>query len=304
MPSSEPQPDQPVAAPAGADPEFGALLTSRRASGVLWIVVLVAAAFTGGSLLLAGVGLQSWLATSGGPPLNPRLPKPPPSADWIVVLAGLGLAGLFGVLTSLVVREALTVTRFFELGVRTVSRGKVRRSMAYSDCERFTFHAVRQYYHGVYAGTALTVTLKAKGLRTIKWYGRHKEKPKGLSITILGKGEFKGEDELDLVKIVIADAVADRWIEELAGGGRRAWCKGLDLGAEDAVILAGKRRGQRATYGAIDRFLFEKGRLHLFHQSDEKSFVGLAMGSENFWPGMRVLERMWHLAAESAAGTA
>lgn len=299
MPLNEPQTVPP--APDGSDPEFGALLTSRRASGVLWILVLVAAAFTGGSLFLAGLGLQSWLASSGGPPLNPRLPKPPPSADWIVVLAGLGLAGLFGVLTSLVVREAITVTKFFELGVRTVSRGRARRSMAYSDCERFTFHAVRQYYHGVYAGTALTVTLKAKGRRTIKWYGRHKEKPKGLSITILGKGEFKGEDELDLVKIVIADAVADRWIEELTRGGRRAWGKALDLGAEDAVILAGKRRGQRAPYRAIDRFLFQKGRLHLFHQGDDKSCVALAMGSENFWPGMRVLERMWRLAAEDAA---
>lgn len=279
------------------DPDFGALLAQRKPSFIIWLVVLIVGALAAGSLVFMGAGLVSWLTPNTSPGLNPRIAPPPPSSDWQSALAGFGLFVAFGSLTFFAAREALTKTRFHEMGVRNVRLGKAVRSMAYADCERFWYTIVRQYVNGLYVGTALTITMKAKGKPTIKWSGNHKEKPKGFSITVFGKGEFKGEDELDVVKLVIADAMADRWIQEMSDGMSKNWCKQLALGIESANILSGKRKGQQVTYDQLDRLSFDKGTFHLFHKDDKKSSVNVAMGAENFWPGFRVLQRMWMIAA-------
>ncbi|MEK6701665.1 MAG: hypothetical protein AABZ53_05340 [Planctomycetota bacterium] len=283
--------------PQDNDPEFGALLAERRVSFMNWLIVLIVGALAAGSLVFMVSGLWLWLSPNNGPALNPQIAPPPPANDWQIALVGFGLSFAFGSLTFFAAREALTKTRFHELGVRTVRFGKGVRAMAYADCERFWFTLVRQYVHGVYAGTALTITLKARGKPTIKWSGSHKEKPKGLSVTILGKGEFKGEDELDIVKLVIADAMADRWVGEMSDGLSKNWCGKLALGIDNAGILSGKRKGQEVPYQDLDRVAFKKGTFHLFHVGDEKSCVSIAMIAENFWPGFRVLERMWMIAA-------
>ena len=284
------------------DPEFGELLTERGTSWIYWILVLVLCALT----LVAAAVVFGGLRLRFFPPQPIVSPRPggvapgsaAPSSDWLPMVGyGLLFTALFGGLTYLLIRQLFTKARFYETGVRLVTLGKPRRSMAYADCERFWFHTVRQYVNGIYAGTTVTITLKAKGRRTVKWSGRHKEKPKGFAFTILGKREFKGEDELDVVKLIIADAMADRWIDRLTAGTPVDWNGRLELSAVTATPRRGKRKGQAIAYADIDRFSVKDGTLHLFHTGDEKPFITVACGDTNFYPGMRVLERMWSLAA-------
>ncbi len=276
-----------VAAPGVSEhDDFGEIIAERRRGfGELGAIGLVCSGAI--ASLYFGVAM-----------LNSRLPH---QRDLAIVLLFVG--ALCVVLAAFGVRSYRTTTEFRVLGVCACRGGKRLRSMAYADCERFTYSITRQYVNGIYTGTSLVVKLQARGKKTIKWTGSHKQKPVGLSYTILGKGEFKGEDELDVVKLIIADAMADRWIDRLLGGESIAWGK-LTLDATTATPKRGKRKGQLIPFADIDRLSFNEGWLHLFHKGEDRSFFSMQMNDENFWPGMRVIERMWHTnALDEADGT-
>lgn len=281
-------------------PEFGRLITERKASFGHWVFLLFFVALTIGSLLMLVLGIQKrFFPAASGVPTKPgvaHIPSPP-SDDWVpLVIFGSIMSFVFGLIVITLIGSVRTRTRFHEHGVQIVRFGKHVRAMAYADCERLLYSITRQYLNGIYVGTALRIRFKAKGKPTIRWDGAHKEKPKGLSFTVFGKGEFKGEDELDIVKLVAADAMADRWIDRLSAGEKIDWLGQLELAADSLTILRGKRKKQTIPYSDLDRFAVEAGWMKLFHRGDERSCVSLPISAENFWPGMRVMERMWEAA--------
>ena len=270
------------------DPAFGELLTERGTTWLYWVVVLAFAGLTLAAAAFVVGGIRTRLS-AGSPGMA--------SADWLAMVGWGSLFTLvFGGLTYLLVRQIFTKARFYETGARVFVMGKPKRSMPYAECERFWYHTVRQYINGIYAGTTVTITLKAKGMKTVKWSGRHKEKPKGFSFTVLGKGEFKGEDELDVVKLIIADAMADRWINQITAGHPVDWSGRMELALDHATPRKGKRKGQNIAYADIDRYSVKDGHMHLFHKGEEKPFLSIACGDTNFYPGVRVMERMWSVA--------
>lgn len=277
-----------------ADPEFGELISQRGVSRLMWIIPLIMVLFSliGLAMCYGGVRTRFFPSKMLGP-------NPGTGSDWMwLVLVGAGFVVVFGGLAMYSVRRLRTKHRFYELGVRAVYRGQALRSMAYRDCERLTYAMTRQYINGIYAGTSVTVSLKAKGRPTVRWSGAHKEQPQGLSFTILGRGEFKGEDELDVVKLVIADAMADNWMNRMSSGMSVDWCGQIRLNEMDLTILKGWRKGQTMPYANIDRFSADKGVMHFFTKGDNKPTVKMSVNETNFWPGMRVMERMWLLAGD------
>lgn len=285
------------------DSEYGTLITERGVSKLLWIAPVLTTIFAllGAAVMVRGIQARFFSSAPNGPTAirGVRLTPSPPNWDWLLQAGGGAvMAVVCAALTWYVARQLRTKNRYYELGVRVIVGTRTVRQMAYAECERFWYRTVRQYVHGIYTGTTATITMKANGMPTVRWAGRHKEKPKGLSFTVFGKGEFKGEDELDVVKLVIADAMADEWVDRMNDGESVKWCKQAEFGATEVKILKGKRKGQSLSYTDLDRFSANRGYMHLFARGDEKACLTLGMNDENFWVGMRVMERMWMLGAE------
>lgn len=269
------------------EPDFGKLIAERGQSKVYFLMTVLVAGI-GAALLLGAMSL-----------LIRGYPRDRKQGITMLLLSPAFLAAGF-----FMYRHYRTKFEFREFGAIARRYGAIVRSIAYAECERLLYSVTRQYVNGIYAGTTVTLGLKAQGRPTVSWSGAHKQKPVGLSYTILGKGEFKGEDELDVVKLVIADAMADKWIDRLAAGEKINWLGQLELAADTVTILRGKRKKQTVAYADLDRFSLKDGWMHLFHQGDERSCVTLSMNGENFWPGMRVMERMWEVTLEETASDA
>jgi hypothetical protein len=152
--------------------------------------------------------------------------------------------------------------------------------------------------NGIYAGTTLVITLRDAEKRRIRWNGTHKEKSKGFSFFSMGRN-FQGEDELDVVKMIIADTIADRWVDRLLAGESIAW-GAMSLTQTHVIPKKGKYKHRSIPHAEIDRLAADQGWFHLFRVGDEKAFFSMQMNAENFWPGMRVMERMWQANAGSA----
>lgn len=259
--------------------QLGPLITSRGGSVGGWGVAF-AALCVGVLLACAAVAVST-----------PR--------DWPVTLVLAGAAAAMLILSAILAFRLVRTFEFREAGVLVRRGSKVLRTMRYADCVRLRYELTRNYLNGFYTGTSLVITLIDSAKNGVKWNGRHKEKPKGLAVTVLGK-TFKGEDELDVVKLIIADTIADRWVDRLLAGESIAW-GAMSLTQTHVIPKKGMYKHRSIPHAEIDRLAADKGWFHLFHVGDEKAFFSMQMNAENFWPGMRVMERMWQANSSSAS---
>jgi hypothetical protein len=268
-------PSQTASAP---DVEFGALIATRRGTVVAWVLAFIAVVIA---------GLLAWAALSLNTPRDRQ-------TAIVFALAAAGLAAL----SVWIVLRLLRTFEFREFGVVVYRRGKLLQSMRYDACTSFRYELARQYVNGIYAGTTLVITLRDAEKRRIRWNGTHKEKSKGFSFFSMGRN-FQGEDELDVVKMIIADTIADRWVDRLLAGESIAW-GAMSLTQTHVIPKKGKYKHRSIPHAEIDRLAADQGWFHLFRVGDEKAFFSMQMNAENFWPGMRVMERMWQANAGSA----
>lgn len=279
-------------------PTLGRHIATRGQSALYAVVGLVILGIAA-AVLLGLIGAVSD-AFAKPPPTVPRgsfLNHAIPIVVLLAILAGL-IWGAWAV-----GRITFDRFRFFERGLSVTRFGAERRTLAYIDTSRLLFTVTRQYINGIYAGTALAVKLTDTAGRKLSFSGRYKEKSKGFGFTILHK-KFEGEDEMDVVKLIIAESVADRMVEQMERDGSVEWAAKVRLSPGGVTAPSGKRKRQEVAYEKIVSVLPKDGFLHLFHEGDEKSFVGVPFNAENSWPGFVVWQRMMQVAHQPTQGGA
>jgi hypothetical protein len=248
---------------------------------------------------------------------------------WLIVLSSL--LGILGILSTLFINspgqssrsalglaQAIAVTsgflalgwllidwgrksfEYFEKGA-VLRRGKrVVLTLRYADVERMTYKTTRQYHNGIYAGTTLSFDLRPAKGKGITYTGRYKEKAKGLGFLGFSK-KFEANDELDAVKLIVAQAIANKWALALGSGMPLTWCAGISLSPEGLLCKYGRRKHETIAFSMIDRFAVINGNLRLFHEGDAKHFATVPVNQRNFWPGFVLLSKIWSAKDDSPA---
>jgi hypothetical protein len=271
--------DREVDDSATATSGYGELISERRSGVTPYILAAFCVGFAG--ICVWPIVMHIIEQGQRGKPIE---------TPFVVVFAGIVLVSL--AVAGVLVHGAKKVVRFFERGAAMYQGKKQTASLAYSDVDSITFNVTRQYINGIYAGTAVAIKLKA-GDAKVSWAGRHKEKPKGLAITSLGK-KFEGEDELDAIKLVIADHVAERWEATLLDGGEIKWC-GMTLTADGLII----KKKQPVPLENI-AIAMDHGWCSFADLGTQKEIASCNLATENFWPGIFVLAR-FHDAAQAGS---
>lgn len=279
---------QPIdpSAPA-ADPALGAFITTRKKGLIDKIVylTLIAIATLGALLaLVAAVG-----QVTEGNVLNALIVAA--VAAGVLALCFLGFRALFRTVS------------FHEYGALE-QRFSRRRTFMYADAEGMRFGVTRQYVNGIYAGTSLSLKIVMTDGRKLTFGGRYKEKPKGFSWSIFGR-TFEGQDEIDVVRDVIAANIAKRMMSRVQSEGSVAWMSGVQISLEGLTSRGGRRKNQLVSWREIAGFRIESGFAHIFAAGDTKSFITLHCGGHNFFPGWQLVASFMeaHAAPEPAAAS-
>ncbi len=203
-------------------------------------------------------------------------------AIWVFNESWIAIA-LIAILTVLLVGVSyytLSSQRlFYERGLR-IRTAFGSRSLLYSDVARFTWAATRQFINGVYTGTAIHAKLVPDS---------------GTPIRLGFSSGTSDENALELLRQQIAIAVADRLEAAFNRGERVQW-------SADAVFfqdhlehrppkMIGKAAMRKSGYKDL-AFRMENGTFYLVTPDDDKPSLEIPAATENFWPGMILLERL------------
>lgn len=217
--------------------------------------------------------------------------------------------GIISIATALAVFSLIVpcvfhlLTRFEFYGSGAVVRKPMKiREFPYANATFLEYALTRQYYNGVYVGTAMKLVFKTADARKFNYSGTHRERPKLRALVLWFKGEFKNEDELDTIRLMISSEVAKSYFEAIHAGQPVDWCKQVQLTAAGVVPLRGKRKGQLVAWSDIAGIAADKGAYHIFAHGDKRSFAAFAMNAPNFYPGLDVFSALFapYLPEESA----
>lgn len=268
-----------TASPSSFD--CGDVLTTRRSSLLYWPVGVGFGSIGAVLLFVFFAGVIGLLRKGKGP-----------SND--EVIAGL-LLSFFGLSMSAAgwagIRQARTRWRFHERAL-VVSRGRRDvMKMEYGSIERMRCSTMRHRSHGIYIGTSLNMKLKSDDGRRIHFSGYHKEQPEGFVGALLGT-RFKGNDELDIIRLIIADHIGVRWASLLEQGQSVTWCGGHVLTPNGLCPGRGRYKGRVIPYEHIARIQFDEHIALLRHSAGDAPITTIASSRTNFWPGYVVLEQL------------
>lgn len=267
---------------------FGRHIATRRLSFMYAVVGAIFCALAIVALLCACA-----IAIDGDAVTNPLREKVVAFFLLMAISAGLAWGGW------IIGRRSFERFHYFERGLLATRFSRDTCALAYADTARLFYNVARQYYNGIYIGSVLTICLTDTKGKELSFSGRYKEKPKGFGFTILHK-KFEGEDEMDVVKLIIAEAVADRLVERMEREGSVEWAAKVRLSPVGVTPPSGKRKKQEVPYEKIVSVLPKDGFLHLFHEGEERSFIGVPFNAENSWPGLVVWQRMMAAAHPQA----
>lgn len=263
----------PQPATATTPSDFGHHVTTRKPTWLNWTALIL-------PLILASFG--SGIIEQG---VND------PRKGISSILIGVLMAVAAVAAVWYIIRHMRTRHEFYERGVQ-VHRGKAFvREMAYADVRKFELATVRQYVNGIYAGTSLRMRIEDANRCVIRFSGSHKEKATFLGGTLLNQ-RFKGEDELDVVRMMIAEQMLPALSQQLASNGSVVWCNRHVLSATGITPSNGTRKRTLVPYQSIFGFAVQAGLYHVFVEGDKKSFISIPINSENFWPGLMLFEQL------------
>jgi hypothetical protein len=151
------------------------------------------------------------------------------------------------------------------------------RRLRYEDVASFTYAAVRQYVNGVYTGTTVSLTfVPRRGVRG----GRIK----------FQMSAQKVDQALDGLRDGVAAVMARDLVARLAAGKPIPWADGYVL-APLGLACPGRGlfgRPRLVPYRDVQPAI-QDGVLHLFAPGDRKPFASISTASDNFFPGLVVL---------------
>jgi hypothetical protein len=286
---------------AGAS-DLGEVLTSRGGGPLGRVTSVLFGAF----LLLMGFGIAS-----AGFNLLRMLGTPQGSVGGAILALGAGSLLLWGGWAC--VRSGLSTWHFHEFGATRTMLGRVVHSQRYDQVDAMTYSVTRTYLNGIYTGTDAQLVLEGprvggkKGTR-LAYSGKHKEKPDGVLSRTFLKKNFKGEDELDAIKNIIALAIVQRWLAQ--GEFREQWCNGFFLTPRGLEYGGGPKKGTIIPYAKIkglggrsegsvgpqSKYDYHQ----LFVEGEERGYILIQLIGRNFWPGM-VLREMMRNESEAQA---
>lgn len=256
-----------------------------------------------------GVGFAGWALTIGGIALvavaavivaNRWSTGARGSLATAQSVAMLGLTALI-VLTPGIFLRRLSRERhdFFSGGVAFLRDGKIVRTLAYRDAVWMQFATGRQYVHGKYAGSTVSLKLMGPEKTAITYRGKYDERVIGSRMLGLKK-EFASDDPINAVRDVIAKAIAHRWAAALGRGESVDWCGGVRFTPEGLVCKHGRRRNQVIPYRAVTRIGDKSTAFMIYADEEPKPFVTLLAGARNFWPGLVLLTMLSTASPQSA----
>ncbi|QQS09132.1 MAG: hypothetical protein IPK69_00420 [Phycisphaerales bacterium] len=216
--------------------------------------------------------------------------NPPKTSAWYtspVLWIGCAVAWSIGLGVMLILRSR-TPLELRERGA-VVRRRKGDQLIPYSSLEGFTFRTVRQYLNGIYFGTSLTMSLTGTDRKTIKFSGRYKEKPIGLSFSMLSS-KFTPDEKMDRLRSTIAGHIAERWHSHIEQHGAVDWAKFCAISSDGVTARSGTYRGMLIRFEEIGGVGIDQGLFFMQKVGDKKPFLTVETGAENFWAALAVLE--------------
>jgi hypothetical protein len=298
-PTSDHAPGLTAASVPGHAPDLGEHLTTRASTigGQIfaWLIVIVAG-YAGLVFLYVSV---SWHASPSGGTST--------SAGGRIV--GLVLSGLLLLAARAAFIAAASRYHFYERGATRTIFGSVRQRVEFARVEAMWYQVTRHYTNGIYTGTSVDLSLLpiaagGKKPKKLSYNGKHREKPDGVLSRTFIKKNFKGEDELDAVKNIIALAIVGRWLskgefaEEWTGHGLltpRGFL--LTHNADDKGTVV-----PYETFGEIGASELGSDYRRITLKRPTKDFILGRPSDRNFWPGW-LLVNMRKAEAAGGAGS-
>ena len=256
-------------------PIFGPCIAVRRkgvADWGLYLILIFLVTLLAIGLLLGGIIVLLFDGNLGG-----------------LIAAPIGLGLL--VLDWLCVLHLLRVAEFYHEGavLRILRR---RREFPYPSVTSLTYSLTRQYAHGIYAGTALKLYFTTADGRRFRFTGVHKERPVGASIVGLFGKTFRGEDELDVVRDIIASHVAETLLARLSADGSILWCGRALITTNGLTPVSGPREGTLVPWSAIGAAITKGGNYALFEHGQNEPFLTLQCKAKNFYPCLELFKSL------------
>lgn len=260
---------------AGAEHDsegLGRILFQRKGQTIVLVVLW------GLALALAGVSIVAIIGGAQG-------------GDGFVVLTGLLLLILVGLCGWGIVAQRRSLFRCHERGV--YSRGAFSENeLRYEEVDEFTYSATRQYYNGVYIGTALNIVFKS--LRG--------EKPKTIKF---GRSVKNADDELQELSNHVSQVLGSRMLRQVAAGERVKWTDNLTFVPDGIEYrpsgLVGRKEAVLLPFSQVGGFNIDQGTFHLWEAGKTKAVMKEQANAKNFFPGFFALQAMYTAAEETAS---
>jgi|GEM_PF-4795246 len=256
---------------------LGRLVCIRASRAAYWIIAVVL------TLVSLGTGL--------GAVARALAPRPNYVASAVGMAFFIGLSAI----VYLCVRQGRTTVRFYELGVAKYIGRKPRTVIAWVEASELTYKVIKQSFEGIPVGTSVSIQIKTDDKRKVSFSGNHKTKVK--SKKLFGPKEVVRIDELDFIRDLVSESVADRLGDKLLARETIPWGGVGYISDQGFTPRRGKYKGELVPFQEIDRESANEGVFSLYRAGDDRPFVSVQMAAPNFWPGVALLHRMIGVSA-------
>lgn len=268
----------------GFDAEFGRIVAATRPTRWPMIIPAVLALVF---LFFTAVVVVGMFNNAPGPkgPGHVQIRHP---IGLAVFLGGLG--SILGYLTVWGFRRFSIEYRFFERGVVSWWKGVDRLRVPYLDVRSLGYGLHRQRMKGVYVGTVGTIVLEFEpqvASKKLKVEFPHRERAKGVL-----QRRFEGDDQMDVVRDLVAECVAERMALEIAEKGEAPWAGPVTFTREGLRVKKLIGGMLLMEFDRIDRLSISFESLVLFEEGKQRGSVTMAVNGMNFWPGFVLFQRL------------
>lgn len=200
--------------------------------------------------------------------------------DWNAILF-LAFSVLSSCLFFWILRDAKgRQLHVFRDGLEFV-RGSSSTRVHFNDIDVFSFHAVRNYVNGAYAGLCYTLTFQLKG-------------QEGRKPIVWSSTDNEPQEELEALKDRVASVMAMRKMEVLSASGSVELMKGITmdwdkLSYESGAFWSKPKRKEELRFDEIERVEIQNASCCIFRRDEKSPVLVYPCSNPNFYPGFLLL---------------